>query len=361
VPRRVLFLITDLEIGGTPTVVRELAVRLHRPDQGVHVEVACLSKRGPVADQIEAAGVEVTALGATRATQLLPTSRRLAHLVRDRRFDTVFSFLLHANAVAALASRKLPGVRFLQSIQTVQPRPRWHWWVQKRVRRAADKFVVPSSAVARVARERSGIPDDRIVVIPNAVDPGEYPRVPVFRRTPLRIGFLGRLDPVKNLDLFVYAVSRIDPRHNVQGHIFGDGPMRQRLERLVRDPRYAGRVQLRGAVSRPQDALGEMDLLFFPSGGEGFGLVLIEAMASGVPVVAIPRGGVVDVVRHDVNGVLLDWKSDPAGELAQGLGELLDDQPRRDRLIAGGLAAVRERFNWDAVIPQYRAVLGILG
>jgi glycosyltransferase involved in cell wall biosynthesis len=359
VPRRVLFLITDLEIGGTPTVVRELAVRLHRPDRGVHVEVACLSKWGPVADQIRAAGVGVTALGATRATQVLRTLGRLARLVRERQIDTVFSFLLHANAVAALASRKLPGVRFLQSIQTVQPWPRWHWWVQKRIHHAADKVVVPSSAVARVARERSGVPGDKIVVIPNAVNPEEYPRVPVFQRTPLRIGFLGRLDPVKNLDLFVYAVCRIDPRHNVQGHIFGEGPMRKRLERLVRDPRYAGRVQLRGAVRRPQDALGEMDLLFFPSGGEGFGLVLIEAMASGVPVVAIPRGGVTDVIEHDVNGVLLDWKSDPAGELAHGLGELLDDAPRRDRLIAGGLATVRRRFNWDAVIPPYRAVLGL--
>ena len=61
--RRILLLITDLEIGGTPTVVRELAVRLHRPPY-VFVDVACLAKWGPVADQIQAAGISVTALGA---------------------------------------------------------------------------------------------------------------------------------------------------------------------------------------------------------------------------------------------------------------------------------------------------------
>ena len=61
--RRILLLITDLEIGGTPTVVRELAVRLHDPP-GVHVEVACLSKWGAVAEQLREAEIEVTALNA---------------------------------------------------------------------------------------------------------------------------------------------------------------------------------------------------------------------------------------------------------------------------------------------------------
>src|SRR5690349_3370956 len=100
--RRILLLITDLEIGGTPTVVRELAVRLHAPP-GVHVEVACLAKWGPVADQPREAGIEVTALGAKGAWDLriLP---RFVRLVREHRIDTVFSFLMHANVVAAIGS-----------------------------------------------------------------------------------------------------------------------------------------------------------------------------------------------------------------------------------------------------------------
>jgi len=119
VARRILLLITDLEIGGTPTVVRELATRLHDPATGVHVEVACLAKWGPVADLIKAAGVTVTALNARGSRELFRTTSRLRELAREHRIDTVFSFLVHANFIAARASRKLPGVRFLQSIQTV--------------------------------------------------------------------------------------------------------------------------------------------------------------------------------------------------------------------------------------------------
>src|SRR3954466_4891420 len=115
-PRRILLLITDLEIGGTPTVVRELALRLREPTQ-VEVEVACLSKSGPVAQELRERGVYVTALGASGITEAIATTLRLVHLIRSQQYDTVLSFLVHANAVAAMASvllrRSRRRVRFI--------------------------------------------------------------------------------------------------------------------------------------------------------------------------------------------------------------------------------------------------------
>src|SRR5439155_3825124 len=123
--------------------------------------------------------------------------------------DTVFSFLIHANTVAAIASRDLPGVRFLQSIQTVQSRPRWHWWVQSHIHQRAHKIVGPSNAVSLMARYVCGVPPEKIVVIPNAVDPRAFEQVPVFSDPArVRVGFLGRLDPVKNLTMWVQALAR---------------------------------------------------------------------------------------------------------------------------------------------------------
>src|SRR5438128_1943075 len=88
--RRILLLITDLEIGGTPTVVRELALRLRAH---AHIEVACLAKWGPVAEQLRRAGVEVTAFDAAGARDSVRLVRHLVRLVEDHRIDTVFSFL----------------------------------------------------------------------------------------------------------------------------------------------------------------------------------------------------------------------------------------------------------------------------
>src|SRR5687767_14467926 len=94
---RILLLVTDLEIGGTPTVVRELALRLK---DSAHVEVASLKGSGHNGRLLASAGVPVTALGAGSALSLPLVVRRVRRLVVDREIDAVLSFLLHANVVA---------------------------------------------------------------------------------------------------------------------------------------------------------------------------------------------------------------------------------------------------------------------
>ena len=316
-PRRILLLITDLEIGGTPTVVRELATRLHSPPE-VEIQVACLSKWGPVADQIRAAGVAVTPLDARGARDLRRTIGRLRGLVRERQIDTVFSFLVHSNFVAALASKALPHVRFFQSIQTTQPRPRWHWWIQRRIHQAAEKVVVPSPSAGQVARQWAHVSAERLVVIPNAVDVDLLAAIAPERDAFLagahraematRVGYLGRLDPVKRVDVLIRAMRQLCGTHltHYRLHVFGDGPLRGKLELLARselDPQME--FVFHGAVASPVEALKQVDILVLPSEAEGFGLVLIEAMAAGVPVVATDVAGIRDVVTHEVSGLLV--------------------------------------------------------
>src|SRR5436853_3119915 len=122
---------------------------------------------------------------------------RLHNLIARERIDTVFSFLVHANAAAAAVSLFARDVRFLQSIQTTQPQPKWHWKVQKVAQRAAEKIVVPSPSVAAVAREWCDVPEKKIVIIPNAIDPIDFRRGGVSPPSvEFSIGFLGRLDPI---------------------------------------------------------------------------------------------------------------------------------------------------------------------
>jgi glycosyltransferase involved in cell wall biosynthesis len=357
--RRICLLLTDLEIGGTPTVVRELAIRLHNPPR-VEIEVACLKPPGPVADQIKAAGINVTALGVTRPRQLFSAARGLRDLVETRQIDTVFSFLVHANVVAALAAKRLSYVRFLQSIQTVQPRPRWHWWAQRWAHRRAEKMIVPSTAVVQAAQERSGIPPSKCIVIPNAVDPADFPPVAVFGpNRPIRAGYLGRLDPAKDPGMLLNALE-FACMDDAELHYFGDGPQRDDLEKCAAHMPLPlrPRIHFHGAVPRPQNALQQIDVLWLPSWVEGFGLVLIEAMASGVPVVAIGTGGVIDIVQDEHNGLLADAMF-PYRRFAASLWLLRDKPDLRQKLIENGLRTVQERFTWEKVLPQYRNLLTI--
>jgi glycosyltransferase involved in cell wall biosynthesis len=97
------------------------------------------------------------------------------------------------------------------------------------------------------------------------------------------------------------------------------------------------------------------DVLVLPSLAEGFGLVLIEAMAAGVPVVATDVPGIRDVVSDGVNGLLVPPKSPQA--LAGAIGRVLSDRALRQMLVGNGSRIVRERFTWQQVLPMYRSLL----
>jgi glycosyltransferase involved in cell wall biosynthesis len=359
VRKRLLLLITDLEIGGTPTVVRELAVRL-RDAAGIHVEVACLSHNGPVGEQLAQAKVPVNSLNARGVAdwRVLP---RLIRLIRHRRIDTVFSFLVHANTVAAAASVACRNVRWFQSIQTSQPNPRWHWLAQAAAQQAAEKIIVPSQSVAAAARDWSDVPAGKIIVIPNAIDPAQFNplNVPTFPATmaggPFPVGFIGRLDPIKRVPDLLEAVARL--AGSVQLHVFGEGIDRPRIERGIAELGIASNVTLHGRIVRPQDALHRIGLLVLPSQAEGFGLVLIEAMAAGVPVIATNVPGIRDVVRDGQTGLLVPVASPAA--LAAAIRRLIDQPALRASLIRRASQDVRDRFAWPAVIQQYVNVLDL--
>src|SRR4051812_22967632 len=246
--RRILLLITDLEIGGTPTVVRELASRLNAPP-GVVVEVACLSEAGPVAAQLRGQHVAVHPLEARGVIHFPRTVARLRRLVRELRFDTVFSFLMHANVVAAVAAGGWgDNVRFIQSIQTTQPWPRWHWWLQSWAHEAAERVVVPSNSVALAARDWAGVPREKVVVIANAVDLPDLVSPRPEPRLPYRIGFIGRLHLVKRVPDLLRAVALL-PAGYATLEVFGDGPARGEITSVIASLELSDRVTLHGTIS----------------------------------------------------------------------------------------------------------------
>ena len=114
---------------------------------------------------------------------------------------------------------------------------------------------------------------------------------------------------------------------------------------------------MHGSVPKPQDALKQIDLLVLPSSAEGFGLVLIEAMAASIPVIGTNAPGIRDVVKNGETGLLVPVGSPQ--ELAEAIRRVMEDSALRHRLVARGLEDVRERFTWTAVMEQYARMLEI--
>jgi len=352
VQRRILLLVTDLQIGGTPSVVRELAVRLHG-DADFHVHVACLDRWGPVADQLRDRGVPVTALNA--CCNVDPRVLvRLVRLIRREKIDAVFSFLIHANAVAALASLIVPGVRFLQSIQTTQRNPRWHWRLQNVIQYAAEKIVVPSPSVKEAAIRWAGVDAKKLVIISNAVRIEEFSSRRWGGSGERRhVAFIGRLDAIKRVPDLVNAVALLNA--DTMLDIWGEGSRRGEIQSTITRLGLQNRAIMHGGVLGSAAALDKADVLVLPSDAEGFGLVLIEAMAAGVAVIGTNVPGIRDVIEDGISGLLVPARNPQA--LANAIARVLSDAPLREKLIGGGRERVRRLYDWAICYEKYRLLL----
>lgn len=219
-------------------------------------------------------------------------------------------------------------------------------------------MVVQTESVRKWA-ERSGWPCPTFV-IPNAA-PEWLPSKPRGLRdklnSPTILG-LGRLSEEKGFHTLIEAFARIAgqfPAWHLT--IFGEGPERSRLERLIEDRGLTARVHLPGWTTDAAAVLSQADLFVLPSRYEGFPNALLEAMAAGLPCISFDcDSGPREIIRHAMDGMLV-----PPGnrdELARTLAQLMEDRNLRDRL---GTEArqVRERFSpaefyrrWDAVLDD---------
>ena len=173
--------------------------------------------------------------------------------------------------------------------------------------------------------------------------------------------FVGRLVERKGVPVLLEAWARA-ALPNAQLVIVGDGPDRTTLETRAAALGLAETVEFRGRVTDTElgAAYSTADLFVLPAvldsrgDTEGLGVVLLEAMASHVPVLASAAGGITDVVVDGVSGVLV-----PPGDvtaLAAGLQRLAAQPDLRTRLAAGGAARVRDDFSWDAIADRWAAV-----
>lgn len=192
---------------------------------------------------------------------------------------------------------------------------------------------------------------ERVALWGRGVDPRRFSpahRSGILRRAlgaesaPLVL-FVGRMVREKNLDDLVEAVHLLERRGTrFKLMMVGDGPMRRELEARLPGAYFAGKVE--------GDALARLyasaDVFLFPSSTETFGNVVLEAFASGLPVVAVASGGVRDLVQPGVNGLLAPARS--PGTLADCLYQLLRDPSEARRLSAGALAMARE-YRWSEV------------
>jgi sugar transferase (PEP-CTERM/EpsH1 system associated) len=221
-----------------------------------------------------------------------------------------------------------------------------------------QRYVPMSRDLGRWLEQTVGVPCERIRQLYSGVDVHRFCPEPgaAAARDQVVIGTVGRLDPVKNQAALVGALRRIHDRDPARaGHlnliIVGDGPQRVALEDCVRAAGLQGQVSLVGARQDVPALMRRMDVFALPSTNEGISNTVLEAMASGLPVVATRVGGNPELVVDGVTGALVAPGDEAA--LAEALARYAGDPGLRRAHGAAARTRAVEEFSIEAMMKRY--------
>jgi len=356
---RVLQVNSATSIGGGERHVADLANALAQRGHDVY---AVLRHRSPLVGELRSLPQENITMLPLRNSLDIGSALRLARLIREREIEVVHAHLARDYPLAALAVERAGTARLVITRHVLFPLNRLHRFTLRRVAYAI--------AVSRAVGEslRGIFAESKIAHVPNGIDLKRFAAIArLGARDRLLVGTIGRLAPIKGHEDFIRAASLIAAkRADVDFVIAGDDESpakdtRTQLERLIRELGLSQRVHLAGRVDETSRLLSDLDLFVSASRSEGFGLAIIEAMASGVPVVATRSAGAREIIEDGETGRLV-----PIGDahaLAEAILCLLDDREERERLRQRALETVRQQFSLERMVEEtervYRRALAL--
>jgi sugar transferase (PEP-CTERM/EpsH1 system associated) len=352
-PIQVVHLVTCLNVGGLEMVVYNLARYADRNQFDIHV--ICLEEPGTLAPRVVALGAEVEGLGPPGLSRL----RRLSRLTR--RLYQLRPQILHTHnpmphlfgSLAACLARipVLVHTKHGRNYPEIPRRVALNRWASF----LTTMVVAVSENSAEVARRVERVPVYKVTLIRNGIDLTEFPPPPRREKAGKRVIHVGRMDPVKDQHTLLRAARIVaDAEPDFQLDFVGDGDIRAELVALHRELCLGDRVRFLGERSDIGPLLAAADLFVLSSTSEGLSLTLLEAMGSGLPIVATDVGGNSEVVVRGETGLLVSPQSPQT--LAQAILILLRDPDRLLQMGRAGRRRVEKEFDIRRMVARYEAL-----
>ncbi|MBL8263135.1 MAG: glycosyltransferase [Xanthomonadaceae bacterium] len=357
--------VENLERGGLERMVIDLAVAQraagHRP------RVACLFEPGALAGELEGQGIEVFACRKQGGLDLRAV-RRLRDWLAATPGTVVHTHNANAHYHTVAASFGRAPARLVNTrhgMGASRPRSRGEWLYRRSMWRTDTVAAVCEAARARFAAQ--GVrPRSALISVPNGIRVETFVAANEERRTALRnvlglapgtriIGTVGRLNPVKDQAMLLRAFARVHAEAaDTALLLVGDGALRMELEAQAMAGGAGDAVHFLGDRGDVRQLLQGFDVFALSSRSEGYSMALLEACASGLPIVATDVGGNREIVRHDANGALVPAADEQA--MSTALLGLLRDPARAQRLGGAGRAWALREASVQAMATRYDAL-----
>lgn len=282
----------------------------------------------------------------------------LNRLARRERFDVVHAHWAVPQGIVTSLPRPFahcPTVLSAHGSDILAARGPVFTGLVRRAVRTADACTANSALMQREILELTGV---SATVIPMGVNLKSFSngRVRAGQDSGCvqRLLFVGRLVEKKGLHVLIESLAEIATAvPGVTLTVVGDGPERAHLARRAKELRVDHRIQFAGAVSNSSlpPYYHDADLFIAPSLAEGLGVVLLEAAASKLPIVASNVGGIPDIVENGITGLLVP--PGDSAELARAVIRMVRDRELRHSTARAAHAKVESRFSWDAVVARF--------
>jgi len=359
--RPIVHCVDSMELGGTELNAVRMAEWLQ--SQGVPILVVCMRREGPLRERYAASGIPVVhfPVPSLSSPRLLTQARRLASYLRSIDAAVVHAHDLYTDLFCSLAGRlaRVPVVLASKRWGETSRKHRLTSWIAYRL---AHRVLANSESVVASLHRVDGIASDRIILVPNFIEEQAFtapdPAVVQAWRNELVlpagasvIGTVASLQPIKNHEMLLRAFARVARRRASTFLVLvGDGRSRATLEALAGELGIADRVRFAGMRPSRPSMHHLFDVSVLCSRTEGFPNSLVEAMASGKPVVGTDVIGIRDAVRPGETGRLVPSGDDAA--LAEALSSILADPGYARRLGDAGRAFARAEFHADRVLGR---------
>lgn len=352
---RVMLVVQSLRVGGAENMVENLAYALR--DRGCVMEVVVLqSGETIISRRMRANGMDPFVIGKRPGPDLSAISR-LAAAMREFRPDVVHSHLPILNYVVP-AARRAGVENLVHTIHNVAQRETTSRlkvaYARKCYRRGTVRPVALSEINKRTVVEFYGIPADEVAVVTNGIDLAHFERKASYAIDgTAHVCHVGRFNEQKNHEAIVEAAALLkESGADVVFDLYGEGELMDSVREMASERGVADMLAFHGLTDDVPGAMAVADIFILPSLWEGIPMVIAEAMAAGLPIVASRVGGIPDMIEDGVDGILCE----PTGaSLAERIGRVLSDVRLRESL---GTAARREsnQFSSDLMAERYLKV-----
>jgi len=350
--------------GGAETVFLDLVERLHVEG---YRNYAIIKGPGWVEDQLKLRNVDYFIVK-PHGFLSIPYYLHLLRLIRNNNTRLVHAHLLGSTltySILALIAR-IPVIATLHGRVDVNPNERFVAIKNRIMRLGVSKLVAVSRDLAGYISERKLFKQDNIQVIYNGIEESRYRKNPSnelrsrlgISSDTIMVGSLGNVRPAKNYEVLIDAAAiLVEEGHHkihfvVAGHQKPD-LMARLQEQIVRNG-IQNNISFIGFHDNTAEFLGQMDYFVLSSSSEGFSIATIEAMATGLPVVATRCGGPEEIIEHEKTGLLVSTGNPQ--ELAAKLKLLIEDPQLAIRLADAGRKHVESVFSFGAMLKSYKKI-----